>query len=60
MLDGLRGAAAQAGAASLRNLRGGIFRWHAEGRALDLAQGAQGVHHFDAAWGQLLRRTLGN
>lgn len=60
MLEGLRDAAAQAGAASLRNLRGGVFRWHAEGLPLDLAQGAQGVHHFDAAWGQLLRRTLGN
>lgn len=60
MLEALRDAAAKAGAASFSNLRGGIFRWHAEGRALDLAPAAQGVHHFDAAWGQLLRRTLGN
>jgi|GEM_PF-700050 len=65
MLEGLRDAAAQVGAESLRNLRGGIFRWHAEGRALGLAPGAppqekRGVHHYDPAWGQLLRRTLGN
>jgi rhodanese-related sulfurtransferase len=56
MLEGLRTASAQAGALSLRNLRGGIFRWHAEGRALD---GGPGVHPFDTAWGRLLRRTLG-
>jgi rhodanese-related sulfurtransferase len=60
MVEALRDAANRAGAASFSNLRGGIFRWHAEGRALDTAPGAQGVHHFDAAWGQLLRRTLGN
>jgi rhodanese-related sulfurtransferase len=56
ILEGLRAASAQAGALSLRNLRGGIFRWHAEGRALE---GGQGVHPFDTAWGRLLRRTLG-
>lgn len=60
MVEALRDAATRAGAVSFSNLRGGIFRWHAEGRALDLAQGAQGVHPFDAAWGDLLRRTLGN
>jgi rhodanese-related sulfurtransferase len=60
MVEALRDAANRAGAASFSNLRGGIFRWHAEGRALDTAPGAQGVHHFDAAWGQLLRRTLAN
>ncbi len=59
MLEGLQQAATQAGAAGLRNLRGGIFRWHAEGRALEPAPGTQGVHQFDAAWGRLLRRTLG-
>jgi rhodanese-related sulfurtransferase len=60
MLEGLHQAATQAGAASLQNLRGGIFRWHADGQTLDTGPGAQGVHHFDAAWGQLLRRTLAN
>lgn len=60
MLEGLRQAATQAGADSLQNLRGGIFRWHADGQTLDTAPGAQGVHHFDASWGQLLRRTLAN
>lgn len=59
MVEALRTATTQAGALSLRNLRGGIFRWHAEGRPLDFAAGAQGVHPFDAAWGRLLRRTLG-
>ncbi len=59
MLQGIRQAAADAPAASLLNLRGGIFRWHAERRPLELRPGAQGVHHFDAAWGRLLQRITG-
>jgi len=59
MVEGLRKAAAQSGALSLVNLRGGIFRWHAEGRPLAFAAGAQGVHQFDTGWGRLLRRILG-
>jgi len=37
------------------NLRGGIFRWALEGRAL---QGGYRVHPFNAAWGFLLPRAL--
>jgi rhodanese-related sulfurtransferase len=59
MVEALRTATTQAGALALLNLRGGIFRWHAEGRALEFAAGAQGVHPFDSTWGRLLRRTLG-
>lgn len=56
MLQGIRQAAAQAPAAALFNLRGGIFRWHAEGRPLEFGPGATGVHPFDASWGRLLAR----
>lgn len=59
MLQGIRQAAAAAPAAALRNLRGGIFRWHAEGRPLEFGPGAAGVHPFDASWGRLLARIGG-
>ncbi len=59
MLQGIRQAAAQAPAAALFNLRGGIFRWHAEGRPREFGPGARGVHPFNAAWGQLLERMTG-
>ncbi len=39
------------------NLRGGIFRWAADGRALVRVDGPGKAHHFDASWGQLLART---
>jgi rhodanese-related sulfurtransferase len=39
------------------NLRGGVFRWTAEGRSL-VKGAAQGeAHPFDESWGQLLART---
>lgn len=57
MVEGLRRAAQTAPAATLFNLRGGIFRWHVEGRAL-APSGATEVHQFDAGWGALLRRSL--
>lgn len=59
MLQGIRQAAAEAPAAALLNLRGGIFRWHAEARPLEFGPGAAGVHPFDAAWGRLLARIGG-
>ena len=37
------------------NLRGGIFRWALEGRALE---GSHRIHPFNAAWGLLLPRAL--
>jgi rhodanese-related sulfurtransferase len=56
MVQGLRQAAAEAPAAALLNLRGGIFRWHAEARPLEPGPGAAGVHPFDESWGRLLQR----
>ncbi len=56
MLRRVRDVVGPSAPASMANLRGGIFRWHAEGRPIE---GADTVHHFDAGWGALLRRTLG-
>ena len=49
-----------AGVTSAKNLRGGIFRWHASQGALvtDTGAPASGVHHFDDNWSQLLQRSL--
>jgi rhodanese-related sulfurtransferase len=58
-VQGIRQAAAQVRAAALLNLRGGIFRWHAEARPLEFGPGGAGVHHFDSAWGRLLARMSG-
>jgi rhodanese-related sulfurtransferase len=58
-VQGIRQAAAQAPASALLNLRGGIFRWHAEARPLEFGPGAAGVHPFDGAWGRLLARMSG-
>jgi rhodanese-related sulfurtransferase len=46
---------AEAGWADVANLRGGIFRWAQEGRALE---GGDRVHPFSAAWGLLLPSAL--
>lgn len=43
--------------AGVYNLRGGIFRWTADGRALVKGEGPGKAHHFDENWGQLLART---
>jgi rhodanese-related sulfurtransferase len=43
------------GFTNVRNLRGSIFQWANESRALE---GGSRVHQFDAYWGQLLRDTL--
>jgi rhodanese-related sulfurtransferase len=55
MLERVQAIVAQARPAAMYNLRGGMFRWRAEG--LPMAGGAE-VHHFDARWGRLLERTL--
>ncbi|MDZ4789985.1 MAG: rhodanese-like domain-containing protein [Hyphomicrobiales bacterium] len=40
------------------NMRGGIFRWFAEGRAITSKDGpAKSIHPYDEAWGRLLTRT---
>ncbi len=38
------------------NLRGGIFRWVADGGSLAAASGPGAPHPYNAAWGQLLHR----
>jgi rhodanese-related sulfurtransferase len=47
------------GAAGVYNLRGGIFRWFATGAPVVSDGGpVDGVHPYDEAWGELLRRTV--
>lgn len=54
-VDGLKGSAME-----LKNLEGGIFRWHNEDRSLVSFSGpTRYVHRFDAYWGRLLsQQTL--
>jgi rhodanese-related sulfurtransferase len=40
------------------NLRGGMFRWTSEGRALVRGSEPGEPHPFDDSWGQLLARTV--
>lgn len=40
------------------NLRGGIFRWTAGGRALVSGNAPGQAHPFDESWGQLLNRSV--
>ena len=56
MFERVQAMVAQARPAAMYNLRGGMFRWRAEGLPLD---GGTEIHQFDERWGQLLRRTLG-
>jgi rhodanese-related sulfurtransferase len=44
--------------AGVYNLRGGIFRWTADGRALTKESGPGEAHPYDENWGRLLARTL--
>lgn len=51
--DGLRSAGTQ----EISNLRGGIFAWHNEGRALENGDGGTiWVHPYSEKWGRLLTR----
>lgn len=43
--------------AGIFNLRGGIFRWTADGRALVTPDGPGRAHPYDENWGRLLSRT---
>jgi rhodanese-related sulfurtransferase len=58
LLDRVRRMVAGHGPASMANLRGGVFRWHAEGLGLVAASVPGAVHPFDPAWEMLLRRTV--
>ncbi|MCU0426789.1 MAG: rhodanese-like domain-containing protein [Candidatus Kapabacteria bacterium] len=52
----LQNVCAQAGIQHSYNLRGGIFRWHNEGRPIvDESGSASSVHPFSATWGLLVR-----
>lgn len=42
----------------LYNLRGGVFRWAAEGRALVKGDQPGAPHPYDENWGKLLSRTI--
>ncbi|WP_284180068.1 rhodanese-like domain-containing protein [Rhabdaerophilum sp. SD176] len=42
----------------LYNLRGGVFRWTAEGRPLVSGNKPGKAHPYDKDWGQLLSRTV--
>jgi rhodanese-related sulfurtransferase len=42
----------------LYNLRGGVFRWSAEGRPLVSGDKPGKAHPYDKDWGQLLSRTV--
>lgn len=47
----------EAGCPAPQNLRGGVFGWHNEGRALEDAAGETAlVHPYDRTWGKLLSR----
>ena len=59
MLTRLEPALATSGVKAAANLRGGIFRWFADGGPVVTESGrANSVHSFDDAWGALLERTL--
>lgn len=57
MAERLQLALRQAGAKSISNLSGGIFRWHNEKRSLQNASGkTDAVHPYNRRWGKLLQR----
>lgn len=59
MLERVGNAIASYRPAAAYNLRGGIFRWFVERRAIENASGpASAIHPYDAAWEGLLQRTL--
>ncbi len=55
VIERVRGAAEEAGARSVANLRGGIFRWYNEDRPLFGQAQVDTVHPYDAYWGRFLR-----
>lgn len=58
LLERVRARVAAHAPASMANLRGGMFRWHAEGLALASSSSPAFVHPFDDAWEMLLRRIV--
>ena len=60
LLQGIRQAAGAAPAAALLNLRGGIFRWHAERPHWNSPPTRRACAISMPTWGQLLRRLIGS
>lgn len=59
MLARVQAALPASGTKAAYNLRGGIFRWHADRHAVVTQSGpVDTVHPYDDAWRQLLDRTL--
>jgi rhodanese-related sulfurtransferase len=59
ILERLRNGIAAYRPAAVYNLRGGIFRWFVDGHHVVDARGTTDkIHPFDAAWNELLQRTL--
>ncbi len=59
MLERLLNEIAAYRPAAVYNLRGGIFRWFADGHHVVDARGTNyKIHPFDSAWNELLQRTL--
>ncbi|NTW74366.1 MAG: rhodanese-like domain-containing protein [Chlorobiaceae bacterium] len=55
LLERLRDSFRDMGIEDLRNLRGGIFRWHADGRNMVDANGAtNSIHPYNGLWGMLM------
>jgi len=60
MADRVRDSAKEAGALSVANLRGGVFRWYNEGRVVhDANDTTDAIHPYDRVWGVFVneRRT---
>ena len=56
-LERVEASATTAGARSLANLRGGIFRWYNKGYPVVNARGeTDEVHPYDRIWGRLLKK----
>ncbi len=58
LMRGFLREVAPAATAGAYNLRGGAFRWVAEGRSLVAGAEPGRLHPFDADWERLLQRTL--
>ncbi len=60
MAERVRGSAVEAGALSVANLRGGVFRWYNEGRVVhDAADTTDAIHPYDRVWGVFVNERQG-
>ena len=57
MIERIRARALQAGALSVLNLRGGIFRWYNENHPVVNKEGVtDAIHPYDEEWGKLIEK----